>query len=53
MFSFWKAEVPGLAEAGQGATFVIPAGHADAGTWRIGSVHRDDGEVIEVVATRG
>jgi hypothetical protein len=48
LFSFWNADAPGL---GQGAVFVIAEG-PDAGTWRVIRVHRTDGEVTEVVATR-
>lgn len=49
LFSFWNAEAP---ELGQATLFVIPAG-PDAGTWSVIRIHRNDGEVTEVVATRG
>jgi hypothetical protein len=48
LFSFWNAEAPGL---GQGTVFSIPAG-PDAGSYRVTRVHRNDGEVSEVVVTR-
>jgi hypothetical protein len=48
LFSFWNAEAPGI---GQGTVFVIDAG-SDAGTWKVIRVHRNDGELTEVVATK-
>jgi hypothetical protein len=51
LLAFWNADPPGPPK--QGATVVIPLGPPYAGTWKVTSHRRNDGEVTKVAITRG